>query len=909
MNKNKKVVMAVVSTAMAGAMVCSLAACTPPAEEINSRPAQTENTRFNASGSAIKIKEVGGQKISVLASDETKLAYPLNTEMNVNIVDQGNVDRKISYDPSQIAGAWTGVDGYTYYADDLKPAWWQFGYTLGIDIKDKAKTGRSGEELDQAANLHELGDYQLINSSTAQITKNATNLLDVTPFLDYMPNYSKFLDDHEIVKWSLTMNTTNGEMKYIPYFDGNDDIEKYDMMQKQWVRKMLDDELPATDVSVTFKAQAEAKNNPASNPTNGTSASAESFMGTTGSWKVDVTDPANSAQTVKVTVNYTAANTAAKDENTPLGGALKTAAGAAYTGESGNVVDLMNFAINTKNGEVKGSALLNILRAYIDVAYQTEAGAKFYAKRSDVFNSASAAWDADLMTAIFRCVVTNFNMFTGMAKAKAEEVFALAGREMKAQRQNDLIALAAELYGVRGMESRLEYTYIDKDGNLADARVNEASYEAAARMNKLTKEGLLLNATGAKSTAVNKYWQSGKVVSFMLHDYLQTQTTDGFFVSGLQSQDGSESLTNSNIPADFDFAPVLTPVSKWNDGEEKIMRFTESWRSVKNGGVSIPVEAVRDKPEMLSAALTFIDYLYSNDGQIVGSYGPMSNVGNTVDADGFWYGVPATASDLGVTGDVNDMAAMKTAGVVDTVDGVQYFVNPAYTTKCFIYQNKLYKGMPYKDRQIPIMTSNNTDYYLGFTVNGNKMDTANTLGIKKVYARNYTNYARGIIGAALPIGNKDQGFEYQCTAKCGLDGAAIVNTAIYTSNVIKHVTQNVGDSDGGWWYTIAPTCLPTTSSQSSAIGGMTFLDGSGKVAGIFNPTSIAGFTNVYIDLAFWGYGDYKIGTCHNTTGSYDMKGSAAELVTYISGLQNGGLRNRISYYSEAWNNLKALYIA
>ncbi len=528
------------------------------------------------------------------------------------------------------------------------------------------------------------------------------------------------------------------------------------------------------------------------------------------------------------------------------------------------------------------------MQEYIKVAYKNGTS-NFYTTLSDVFLSSSGAWDFDLMVAMFRCVVTNFKSFKGLEEAQAKEVWALAGREMKAQRENDLISLAGELFGVRGMESRLEYMYIDANGDMKDARQDDASYYAALWLNGLANEGLLFNKAEATSATINKKYAAGKNVTFMLHDYAQTQTTDGF------------------KSADFDFAPIVTPVSLWCDnteGEYEHMRFTESWRSVKNSGVVIPKASVSD-PKTLSAVLSFVDYLFSNDGQIVGSYGPMSTNGNVAEADGFWYGNNGE-SILGEDG--KPIAKFKDK--VATNDNVQYYLKAANKSEGFIYNNTFYKGLDYNGRQIPIMTDNNKNFYLGKEVNGNKMDTKNEIGIKKDYVGNYTNYARGIVGAALPIGNKDQGFEYQCTADCGLKGAAVVNEALQ-AGAIKHVQQTVDSNN--WWYTECPTCLPTTSQQASDLDKQTKIMGASKTVGVFNPTSSAGYSNVYIDLAFWGLATsdnaYMVGTNHakQHNDAIPMEATIDALLTAIKAINGtgGSLADRLTWYSAAWDALKA----
>lgn len=886
MNKKLKIASAAVAVVMAGTMAFGMFGCNKGGGDSAVKP------KLDANG---------------------KLTYDANTQLNVNIIDSANTDRHISYDSKQLATSWKGLDGETVTAGSLKPAWKTFGQTLGIQFKDTAVNGRNGEELSKAISEGDVANHQFINASAAEITGNMDALLDINQYLDYMPNYKAFLDQSPVVKYSLTMNTANGAMYYIPYFDGNDDIEKYSMVQRQWVRAVLDDSSPIAGTT-TFKAHAEAKG------LTGTAATAVSFMGSTAAdnWVVETTKAGDDAsKTVWVKCDYGKALDAVKG-TTGLGAAYTDAAGVAYDGTSGNIVDIMNKAIEVKVGAVTGAQLAKLLREYIKVAYyvgdtaeaaKTSTTAMYAAdKLADVFNSTSAAWDADLMTAMFRCVVTNYNQFPGMSSADITKVWALAGREMKAQRENDLIALAGELYGVRGLESRLEYTYINSKGVLSDARQNVKSYDAAAKLHALAEEGLLFNTVSDSSSTIDKLYNN-KNTTFMLHDYAQTQTTDGF-----KASEGWTGTTTADA-FKFDFAPILTAVSKWDTNDdgtaETVMRFTESWRSVKNTGVCIPKAAIGSDSNKLSAVLAFVDYLYSNDGQIVGSYGNQAS-GKTA-SDGYWYGNPVTETigGVAVSAGVGDLAALKTAGVVDTNDGEQYFIanteaNKENRAKYFMYGNKIYTGIAYKDRQIPAMTDNNKTFFLGGEVEGSgKMDTKNTIGYIKNHQYKYTDYARGVVGAALPIGNKDQGFEFQCTAACALDGSNVVATAL-NNGTIKHVTLEVDPNN--WWYTEAATVLPVASSEGAAIKAQTYLDGSKSIVGMFNPTSTAGFSNVYIDIAFWGYNtNLKIGTNGKTSGDYEMKANAAAVMAYVRGYENSGLDTRITYYSRAWGALRALF--
>ena len=901
MNKSKKIAMSVVSIVMAGALLVPLAACDPDngggGGDFKTRPTSVPETRFNASSSDTKTITVGGQQLTVLKSKDNKLAYPSGTQINVDIIDSANEDRKISYASGQIATYWQALDGYTYAEGDLKPAWWQLGQDLGIKFKDVALKGakNDGTEIERAIE-EGISKFNLINASVTKISANKDKFLNLANYLEYMPNFKQFLKEYEIVEWSLNMDE-NGAMYYIPYFDGNDDIEKYEMVQRDWVKAILDDDLPTgdEDKSVSYLAQYKAKVN--SEATSVTT-SVVPFMETTGSWSVETTK-ADGSGVGTLVVSYNDVITALQDSSSLLNQAIVAAGVSAPQTTSGNIIDIQNQIINSNNG-VKGTALAKVLREYIKVAYKLDGAA--YTKLSDVFLSASAGWDADLMTALFRCVVTNFNNIKGLESAVAGEIYALAGREAKPQRENDFIALAGELYGVRGLESRLDYLYVDSNGDLKDARLEEASYEAAAKLYNLTKEGLLYTGVNTTDVGVTKVYASDKATTFMLHDYVQTQTKDGF--------------TNEN----FDFAPIVTPVSKWDDGSgEKHMRFTESWRSVKNSGVVIPTESVAGKPDVLSAVLTFVDYLFSNDGQIIGSYGPMSTNGNVEKANGFWYGnegvdvIERDAEGNALVDDATGYLKVKAAynDKVMTVDGYQYFLKPEERGNGFMYGNVLYKGLQYKDdKQIPIMTTNNTNFYLGKTVNGNKMG-ATTIGYKKNHMGNYTDYARGIVGAALPIGNKDQGFEFQCTAKCGLDGAKIVGVAI-DNGTIKHVQQTIDKNN--WWYTVVPSVLPVTDEAQSAINsGSAFLEGDSSTAAIYNSTGGTTVTNVYIDLAFYGYNtNIAIGSCGDTEyqDTIKLRANASELIQAIRNIgvttlsPKGYLDFKVESFQAAWNLLK-----
>jgi len=180
--------------------------------------------------------------------------------------------------------------------------------------------------------------------------------------------------------------------------------------------------------------------------------------------------------------------------------------------------------------------------------------------------------------------------------------------EANNQRRVDMIRLAGHLFGVRGMESRQDYLYVGADGELHDARQETAAYEAMGRMNAMVQEGLISKAF-LDSSEENSGTYLENDLGFMSYDYNQTQT----IMNATKLQDGEK------------YMAVMVPVARWYDGTDDdgvYMRFTESWRSVKTDGWAISKAGVESDPAKLDAALSLIDYAYSEQGQILMSYGP-----------------------------------------------------------------------------------------------------------------------------------------------------------------------------------------------------------------------------------------------------------------------------------------------
>jgi len=455
----------------------------------------------------------------------------------------------IAFDAETAGEGITLADGKTYNAGDLKPTWVAIQDTLNIKFESIYQGNGAAKEFDYWK--EQMDKVDVLSGTAAKLSEagEAGLVVNIADYLDQMPNFKAYLEANPIVRLSITGNTDTGAIYFSPYFDGVDDIERMPLMRIDWVQKLLDGE-------GAFEAEA--------CKTQSTFAY-EPFMPTEGT--IDIETPNLEGTAVEtVTKNYDA---------------------------YGNIVAKMNEA-----GELSGVDAVNMLREYIDKTY----GGYYGTERSNLFIGQNAAWDVDEMVALLRCVVNNPQTLNG-----TDVVQGLFSREDgNNQRRVDMFRFAGMLFGVRGLESRQDYLYVDADNMLRDARQELATYEALARMHTLVEEGLISQAfVNGEDVKTQNYLEQD--LGFMHYDYNQTQT-----------------LYNETVLQDGEkYEAVMVPVSRWNDGtEDKYMRFTESWRSVKTDGWGISKAGVGDDENKLNAALTLIDYAYSPEGVIRMSYGP-----------------------------------------------------------------------------------------------------------------------------------------------------------------------------------------------------------------------------------------------------------------------------------------------
>ncbi len=543
MKKTKSVLALLLTAALA---VSALSACSSGIE------VQDTATTAAAVSSGTTGEEAEVSGTADTNASESSLSFTPGTVLRM-ATGYNSSKTGLFFDAETAGEGITLADGKTYQSGDLKPTWVELENRLGMTFEDKYQGNSAASEFDYWK--EQLDQVDMVSGTASVLTEygESGSIVNIAEYLDLMPNFKAYLEENPIVRLSITGNTDTGAIYFSPYFDGVDDIERMPLMRVDWVEKLLNGE---------GEFEASASNN-TSEPVY------EPYMPTSGKIEIEIVTKDGSGVS-SVTKDYDAA---------------------------GNIIEIMNEA-----GSMSGVDAVNMLRKYIDECYDGYYGEN----RADLFIGQDAAWDADEMVALLRCVVANPQTLNG-----TNSVQGIFSREDdNNQRRVDMFRFAGELFGVRGLEARLDYFYVGTDGNLHDARQEEDAYLAMDRMHALVDEGLI-SKSFVDSSSESSSTMLENDLGFMSYDYNQTQTILNNTL--LQTDEGEK------------YCAVMVPVARWYDGTDPdgvYMRFTESWRSVKTDGWGISKPGVGDDQDKLYAALALIDYAYSEDGQILMSYGP-----------------------------------------------------------------------------------------------------------------------------------------------------------------------------------------------------------------------------------------------------------------------------------------------
>ena len=372
----------------------------------------------------------------------------------------------ITFDSETAGEGVTLADGKTYNAGDLKPTWVALEEILGVKFDSKYQGNGSAKEFEYWKDR--LNEIDMVAGPATTLNEYGETgmLVNLSEYMDQLPNFKAYLDANPIVRLSIMGNTSTGAVYFSPYFDGVNDIERMPLMRVDYAAKLLDGEGEFT---------ADACNNtaaPVYTP----------YMPTSGKVEIETANAAGDAIEI-VTKDYDA---------------------------FGNIIAKMN-----EKGAMTGVEAVNMLREYIDKTYNGYYGTK----RSDLFCGQNAAWDVDEMAALLRCVVANPQTLNGK-----DSIQGLFSREdNNNQRRIDLVRFAGHLFGVRGLESRQDYLYFGTDGTLKDARQDPEAFAAMAKMHELAQEGLISKAfLDAAEENSSTYLENDN--GFLSYDYNQTQT-------------------------------------------------------------------------------------------------------------------------------------------------------------------------------------------------------------------------------------------------------------------------------------------------------------------------------------------------------------------------------------------------
>lgn len=455
------------------------------------------------------------------------------------------------------AEAYVGLDGVTYQNGMLKPMWKELETKLNLTLTDKASdqdTDSSPQFKRYLALQTPFEGVDMITGNTADFTEAGPKNL-IVPLSDYlseMPNLQKFLEDNPDVQ--KQMKASDGKMYNTPYVDSYKDTVSHFMMRLDWVRKLLDDSLPAVGVDTT-------------------TLSSSSFVATLPEvLNTKILVPSESGGTKEITKNYTQ-----------------------------NIITKQNNLINKT-----GLELLKALRDHIDTTYGTQ-----YAKRSDLFISSQAAYDADELVALMRAVKHNAKFLTGTFTADQITIFAPRSGKGTDHR---LVKRLAQIWGVRGLEATFQWTWAEKDGTLHDARNEDELYAGFEKLHELYNEGLIQqDYDKGYNNDLNLEWRKELLTRGQLFMSYDIPSTSSGFATG-------DDKTG-------EYGSILPPAVKWNDGETdkeyEYFHFTESVNNVKTGGWGIPTRAWTSASQAKKdRMLAVIDYFYSQEGADLVNFGP-----------------------------------------------------------------------------------------------------------------------------------------------------------------------------------------------------------------------------------------------------------------------------------------------
>ena len=386
--------------------------------------------------------------------------------------DKVTVNTAINYEGRGITfqeGTYSSLNGKTYNDGDLMPVWETIGDRLNLNFVDVKQTSKTDTQFQQYATAGFAG-ADVINGTSTLLSEYGVNgnFVDLSKYLGYMPNLTKFLRENPSVRASMT--SANGAIYYTPYFDGFGEIEQMFLMRIDWVQDILDLASPSFDTAAFTSTMTVQKVTPAT-----------------------------------LDVDVTVANA---DGSTRVVAKERTQ----------NILDILK-ALPTKTG----ATMANAFKSYMQDVY----GDQGYAKLSDVFVGSDAAYDTDELAALMYVVKANPAFLTREHTTPRSSVEVYFPRTSETSRIKNLFR-GLEMYGVRGAFSRYQWAYFNEDGVVEDARVQTKMLDAVDQLSRMYSDGLI----PSNFDEGNKYDWRAKLLKesygFMTYDYNASSTPSGY---------------------------------------------------------------------------------------------------------------------------------------------------------------------------------------------------------------------------------------------------------------------------------------------------------------------------------------------------------------------------------------------
>lgn len=565
----------------------------------------TESLTLYAKYSEITVPEIEGIKDVQLNNTHHYVEAPTDVTYDN---DGGRLDVHLNY--NAISGvsyrnstAYTNpVDGWTYTQGELLPTWKAMaqktrttiydasGYTATreVDIYQVVKNNGFKSELDSSQYI------DLFYNTTNYINAmgNAGEAVDLSQYLNKMPNFKAFLDANPTIR--KTLEVDGGKIYYTPYIEGYNELERMFIMDTSLAQKILDvDNFDSFDITTNGGAA------PASN----------------------VVQKGAYTPYVDANYNYPEINTKVKvlvDNSTVEEITIP---------QTTNIIILQNQLLT--NG-CTGKQLAEQFRNYLIAAYGNYIGKnKIFKNYSDIFCSQSAAYNADELIALMRVIKANPGVITGNANAEVETFFPRG----EAHNRVDNIADFMQVWGIQGMNSEKDMLYFDANGKLHDAATTPATYDALKKLSAIYDEGLILDEFWYSDKRltngyVDKYFNKtveNSGYGFLMYDFY-SQTRGNDMVDGI----GIEPTTRTITVSQKGIKPILPPLAYWgntnnydysqsldNHTNKTLMRYTEDTTNIRSYSWCIP-----STTDNLEGALRLMDYMFSEKGSMIQNFGP-----------------------------------------------------------------------------------------------------------------------------------------------------------------------------------------------------------------------------------------------------------------------------------------------